>query len=451
MSMIAAHMQKFKVGQLNGLARHDERQNKNYKNPDIDLERSELNFSVKPHGQFDAVWEREKDKTLQTRVTEKIADERTATRAVRKDAVVLNEWVIGSDKAFFQDKDLAQTRQFFKDVYWYFSQRYGAEHIPYATVHMDETTPHLHMGIIPLRDGKLSSKALFTREALRRIQAELPDYLHEAGWQIERGVKGSKRRHLSVEDYKASAPELEQAKAELAHETAYVNELRDKAMKDIQRLGYRLDGDPLIKSNELVPETKFKLLGDLEPTGRYIITGEAYKRLKSTEKSLVESSRLIDVVEEREKRVAKREEEVETRERAIAAREAKLPDMSHYVSRRAYNDLELERRIIEGKYLQLHERYLQMADVVRDMAKAIGTLISNRDDWRQPLTDFGERVVIGVRKYAKKALEKFAIPQAREIDTTVSLTKEIEQEMYPEKKQQEQKKYYQQRNQGMER
>ena len=50
-----------------------------------------------------------------------------------------------------------------------------------------ESTPHMHLGIVPMRDGKLSSKAMFDREELKKIQDELPQYLNEQGFELERG------------------------------------------------------------------------------------------------------------------------------------------------------------------------------------------------------------------------------------------------------------------------
>ncbi|MGE2901052.1 plasmid recombination protein, partial [Streptococcus pyogenes] len=36
-------------------------------------------------------------------------------------------------------------------------------------------------------DGKLSSKAVFTREELKAIQEELPKYMNEQGFELSRG------------------------------------------------------------------------------------------------------------------------------------------------------------------------------------------------------------------------------------------------------------------------
>ena len=59
-------------------------------------------------------------------------------------------------------------RKFFEDSVRWFSDRYGADRILNATVHMDETTPHLHVGVVPItQDGRLSAKAIFTKTEMK--------------------------------------------------------------------------------------------------------------------------------------------------------------------------------------------------------------------------------------------------------------------------------------------
>jgi hypothetical protein len=57
-----------------------------------------------------------------------------------------------------------------------------------AYIHMDETTPHLHMDILPLTvDGHLSRKKIWTRQCLIQLHDELPDYLRGNGFDVVRG------------------------------------------------------------------------------------------------------------------------------------------------------------------------------------------------------------------------------------------------------------------------
>lgn len=52
----------------------------------------------------------------------------------------------------------------------------------------------MHLGIVPMKNGKLSSKALFgNKEKLVAIQDELPKYLNEHGFNLQRGEIGSKK------------------------------------------------------------------------------------------------------------------------------------------------------------------------------------------------------------------------------------------------------------------
>lgn len=59
----------------------------------------------------------------------------------RKDAVVMNSFVLGSDKTFFDGLAKVEQYNFFSDCYKFFAERYGEENIIAAVVHNDETTP----------------------------------------------------------------------------------------------------------------------------------------------------------------------------------------------------------------------------------------------------------------------------------------------------------------------
>ncbi|MFW5413156.1 MobV family relaxase, partial [Aerococcus urinaeequi] len=127
------------------------------------------------------------------------------------DAVLINEWIITSDNQFFKDKDSKEIKDYFEVAKSYFSEKFGGENIRYAQVHLDETTPHMHLGIVPFNDEhKLSAKTVFNRQALQAVQDELPKYLNERGFELERGEKGSERKNLTVPEYKKAKDELKE-------------------------------------------------------------------------------------------------------------------------------------------------------------------------------------------------------------------------------------------------
>lgn len=95
----------------------------------------------------------------------------------------------------FERLNEQETKHFFEATKDYFAEKFGNDNIRYATVHLDETTPHMHLGIVPFdRDNKLSAKRVFNREALRDVQEDLPKHLQALNFDIERGQKGSERK-----------------------------------------------------------------------------------------------------------------------------------------------------------------------------------------------------------------------------------------------------------------
>src|SRR5699024_2202120 len=82
-------------------------------------------------------------------VNEIIESQKISERKTRKDAVLVNELMITSDKNFFDNLSDDEQKRFFEESYELFSERYGKQNIAYATVHNDEKTPHMHLGVVP--------------------------------------------------------------------------------------------------------------------------------------------------------------------------------------------------------------------------------------------------------------------------------------------------------------
>ena len=191
----------------------------------IDVERSYLNY--------DLVNRTEKYKRD---IEQFINDNKSSSRAVRKDAVLINEWIITSDNQFFKDKDDKEIKDFFEQSKDYFAEKFGDENIRYAQVHLDETTPHMHLGIVPFNaEKKLSAKTLFNRQALQAVQDELPKYLNERGFELERGQKGSERKNLTVLEYKKAKDELKEMTATLEQRKSEVLALSNDKTPTIKK------------------------------------------------------------------------------------------------------------------------------------------------------------------------------------------------------------------------
>lgn len=194
------HMMKIKSGAVGGIQSHNNREHEPKTNPDVDMSRSEDNYDLIPCDNY------------KRSIKEKLSNLVESSRAVRKDAVVVCNFIVTSDNETMDTLGADRQREFFQDSVKWFSDRYGADRVLNATVHMDETTPHLHIGVMPItQDGRLSAKAIFTKTEMKAIQTEFARDVGEK-YGLERGVEGSERTHLSEARFK------EQKALEMANE-----------------------------------------------------------------------------------------------------------------------------------------------------------------------------------------------------------------------------------------
>ena len=193
MSYMVARMQKMKAGNLGGAYKHNERVFETHSNKDIDPSKSHLNYELT---------DRDRSVSYERQIKDYVNENKISNRAIRKDAVLCDEWIITSDKSFFEKLSEEETREFFETAKNYFAENYGEDNIAYASVHLDESTPHMHMGVVPFQDGKLSSKAMFDKEELKKIQEDLPKYMNEHGFELERGELNSEAKHKTVAEFK---------------------------------------------------------------------------------------------------------------------------------------------------------------------------------------------------------------------------------------------------------
>ena len=247
MSMLVARMQKMKSGNLGGIERHNQRTFENHSNPDIDPEKQDLNYDLV----------NDEPINYKEKIQEIIDTQRESQRAIRKDAVLVNEWILTSNQEFFEGMSEQETRKFFQDTLEYFSEKFGTQNMAYAQVHLDETTPHMHLGVVPMTEGKLSGKTVFNRQTLKEIQSDLPEFLKEKGFNIERGSEGSERKNLSVATYKKVVNE---AKAEAEKEISQIK-VHKKPLVDLEGVKKRSKEKGVMnKRVEISPEDFNKLL-----------------------------------------------------------------------------------------------------------------------------------------------------------------------------------------------
>lgn len=109
---------------------------------------------------------------------------------VRSDSVLMCSFIIGSDRNFYIGLTLSEQRQFIEEATEYFAERYGKKNIISAVVHVDETTPHLHLNLIPIAGNKLSAKQTVYKSELAGITDRLSWKIGKR-WGLECGKLGS--------------------------------------------------------------------------------------------------------------------------------------------------------------------------------------------------------------------------------------------------------------------
>lgn len=139
MSYAVLHMQKFKVSSLKGIQFHNQRERESKTNPDIDKSKTYLNYDLHNKTNID----------YNEKVKEIIKESVITNRAIRKDAVLMCNFIMTSDKKFFDGLNDSERKRFFEKSYKFFKNRYGEEKIVSATVHLDEKTPHIHLSLVP--------------------------------------------------------------------------------------------------------------------------------------------------------------------------------------------------------------------------------------------------------------------------------------------------------------
>lgn len=271
MSYAVVRMQKMKAHDLKGIQFHNQRERESRTNSDIDKERS--------HENYDLVHDEKID--YNQHVKEIIESQKTGTRKTRKDAVLVNELLVTSDKDFFDCLDPAEQKRFFEESYKLFSERYGEQNIAYATVHMDEKTPHMHVGVVPMRDGKLQGKNVFNRQELLWLQDKFPEHMQKLGFDLERGEKGSTREHLETREFKKQTLEkeidfLEKNLQEKKNELLALNEkvpdeIKVRAKKEFKQIEVKSEEKNLFG----IPKKELKKT----PTGNVIVPEQDFKNL----------------------------------------------------------------------------------------------------------------------------------------------------------------------------
>lgn len=251
---------KYKRENLKGIYRHNERRNKNYSNANIDKEKSYLNYSIKSpqysyEKEFDLMREKYKLKG-QIKVVSNIAC----------------EYIITSDKEFFETIGEEETKRYFETAYQFVTQYkdLGEQYIMSAKVHMDEETPHMHLIFLPVvhtkyKEGndidKLTCSEFWkAKDSYRQLQNAFYNYMVSNNFELERGLPKEEtgREHIDLKEYK-EITNFDKTKEKLQNLKLELPDVPDLEDINVNRLSKKRDEKIL----EEIIKPKDNLINDL--------------------------------------------------------------------------------------------------------------------------------------------------------------------------------------------
>ena len=188
-------MEKRKLGAVTGICNHHERLKEQYKsNPDIDPERTHLNYHI----------HQPKDK-YRPLVLKRIKEAGTKRRS---NSVVLQDCLATASPDWINELPYEKQQEFFNHAYQYFVKTFGEQNILSAVVHMDEANPHMHICFVPItKDNRLSSKDLIGGpQGLVKHQDNYYAHMVEKFPDLNRGIpsKVTHRKHIPNHFYKSA-------------------------------------------------------------------------------------------------------------------------------------------------------------------------------------------------------------------------------------------------------
>lgn len=180
-----AHIAKYKASAVGKLCAHYNRwqgiDNPNVSRENIDKNRTHLNYAL---GVYEKNGKRFIGKvrgsaswaTVKGRIDAVNARAKAeGKRATRKDAVVMADMVV----TLPPNVPPEDAYKFFWNSYQYIADRVGRGNLMGGYVHMDETTPHMHVPFTPILDGRFNYKKMCDRKFYQTFHKGLGDRLEQ--------------------------------------------------------------------------------------------------------------------------------------------------------------------------------------------------------------------------------------------------------------------------------
>ena len=353
-STISLHFEKYKYPSP-GLQRHNERKpGQKHSNKNIRADKTKNNIFLKePDGL-----------SITQRVNNRIQDGYKKEKGIRSDAIKLIEATVqlgGEIGQADEWKQILVLEHAFEEL----KKIYGEENIVSAVIHVDETTPHLHMDFVPLtKDGRLSARDVLGNKGkmkktqenyLKSMQERFPELNFQRKQdEITNGLEQKlfeKFTHLLREEKE----EFELERDEWLKEVAKLEE-RERALEEKEQ-AFKINK---AKVDEYIRQWKVYISKErhsieIDKKANEQKANELQEKelqLKAKEQELLEQTQELD---KRESDVKEKETEVNQRETALDQRETEVEQRETAVNQKETN-VQAKETLIKNKETRLDMR-----------------------------------------------------------------------------------------------
>ena len=140
---------------------------------------------------------------------------------VRKNGVRAIECLVTGSPERMAEMSREEQDNYFADAKKWIGENFGGEaNVFCAAIHRDETTPHMHVLLVPMAECEKKGKKLAAAEYLdgpAKLTALQTSFAEDVGkkYGLERGIEGSKAKHQTVKRYYSKLNKAKETEFEL--------------------------------------------------------------------------------------------------------------------------------------------------------------------------------------------------------------------------------------------
>jgi len=212
----------YTINDLAQIGSHNKREKQAYKsNPDIKLNMSQYNVELVPladkyvKGFYNITKDYRKEHEERMKTEREDRKKKFNVMLDNSKNVVADELLFTATNRFFKNmsnEDLMKWANTCME-FVYEDLGYTKEQVLHATLHLDEKTPHIHCVVVPLikKYDKRTNTERYTitkkqyikdKIHLSGLQDKYHKRLTEKGFDLERGIKGSDKKHINIKELK---------------------------------------------------------------------------------------------------------------------------------------------------------------------------------------------------------------------------------------------------------